>query len=165
MTVWNYSVATFLVAAATLAIAPMMVMVRLGRSIQGHAVRAIGVVMVALTVVYGLAFRRATDLVADAAVSFDRDADVHRLSDVAAIAGARRRARSGRTRCRGASRVGAVRSLARERPYAISLAARRAAQPAGDRDGRAGNAVGSAASMQVFRRSSAPDGSSASTAW
>ncbi len=56
MTVWNYSVATFLVAAATLAIAPMMVMIRLGRSIQGHAVRAIGVVMVALTVVYGLAF-------------------------------------------------------------------------------------------------------------
>ena len=56
MTVWNYSVATFLLASVTLAIAPVMVTIRMGRSIQGHAVRAIGVVMLALTAVYGLAF-------------------------------------------------------------------------------------------------------------
>jgi hypothetical protein len=56
MTVWNYSWRTFTMAIIVLAVAPVMVLVRQHESLEARALRAIGTVFVALTVVYGAAF-------------------------------------------------------------------------------------------------------------
>jgi hypothetical protein len=56
MTVWNYSSWTFTIAAVVLAIAPAVLLIRRPGSVEARAVRAIGVTLAALTVVYGTSF-------------------------------------------------------------------------------------------------------------
>jgi hypothetical protein len=56
MTVWNYSLGTFIVVAAGMAIAPALLLVRHAATIQAQAVRAVSAAVIALTMVYGAAF-------------------------------------------------------------------------------------------------------------